>query len=62
MANGTSGLTTGKTVGQGASVSISAKTGTAETTVDEANKPHTTVLWRMHRQTIQRLRSSGLST
>ena len=34
VANGTSGLTTGKTVGQGASVSISAKTGTAETTVD----------------------------
>ena len=34
MANGTSGLTTGKTVGRGASVPISAKTGTAETTVD----------------------------
>ena len=34
VANGTSGLTTGKTVGRGASVPISAKTGTAETTVD----------------------------
>ena len=34
VANGTSGLTTGKTVGRGANVSISAKTGTAETSVD----------------------------
>ena len=34
VANGTSGLTTGKPSVKGASVSISAKTGTAETTVD----------------------------
>ena len=34
VANGTSGLTTGKAVGEGATVSISAKTGTAETFVN----------------------------
>ena len=34
VANGTSGLTTGKAVGEGAAVSISAKTGTAETFVN----------------------------
>ena len=55
VANGTSGLTTGKTVGRGASVPISAKTGTAETTVDGANKPLIPMWWLMHRQTIQRL-------
>ncbi len=36
-----SGLTTGKTVGRGASIAISAKTGTAETTVDEGKQANT---------------------
>ena len=54
--NGTSGLTTGKTVGQGASVPLVPRLVQPKPQSMEANKPLILMWWRMHHRIIQRLR------
>ena len=52
VSHGGSALTTGRAFSNGAAVSISGKTGTAESYVEGGQKPTILMLWPMHHQII----------